>query len=84
MSVLNENQRKNIRRKISQLVSETRASLALTKPQLDAAIAAADQWIDDNASSYNNALPAEAKANLSANQKVLLFFLVANERFDIL
>jgi hypothetical protein len=84
MPLLDEISRKKIRSRISKRISEARSGINLTKPELDAAIAAVDQWIEDNQASFNNSLPEPAKTNLSGNQKVLLFFYVANERFEVL
>lgn len=60
-----------------------RELLPLTKAQLKAAIDATDTWIDNNAASFNSALPTAARNNLSAKQKARLFLFVANKRFEI-
>ena len=52
----------------------------MTKSDLRAAINATDNWIDSNQASYNNALPATAKANLTLAQKTLLFCSVSAYR----
>lgn len=54
--------------------------LAVTKPQLRAALDATDQWIEDNAASYNAALPAAFRTSASLAQKTTLFCLVAMRR----
>lgn len=81
MAALTALQRTNIRIAYSQLVSSRRDGLALSRVDLDAAITAIDLWIDANAGSYNNALPAAAKANLTAAQKAELLAAVAQVRF---
>jgi hypothetical protein len=57
---------------------------ALTKAELRAAVDATDQWIDDNASSFNVALPQPARNVLTSQQKTLLFCLVALRRAGVL
>ena len=63
--------------------SESRDSLPLSKAELRAAFDATDDWINDNATSYNNALPAAAKAALTQKQKVRMFMAVARRRFEV-
>ena len=55
----------------------------LTKPQLRAAFSAVDDWIDANAASFNAALPAPAKAALTARQKARMFALVVQKRLEV-
>ena len=62
-------------------LSERRTAFNLTKTQLDAAIAAIDDWLEANAASFNSALPLPARTELTAAQKLELFFLVARRRF---
>lgn len=57
---------------------------AITKVQLRAAIDAADQWREDNAASFNNALPAAARNNLTAKQKALLLVMVIQRHYGVL
>ena len=63
--------------------SAARETIGLVKVDLRAAVDATDDWIEDNATSYNNALPAAAKAALAQKQKVRLFMAVAQRRFDV-
>ena len=58
-------------------------TLGLTKVELRAAIDATDGWIDDNAGSFNAALPLPARSVLSAKQKTKLFMAVASRRYDV-
>lgn len=52
-----------------------------TKPQLAAAVAAADQWCEDNQASFLAALPAGGfKAGSTAAQKALLLCYVIMRR----
>lgn len=51
---------------------------------LSDALAAADGWIDANAGSYNNALPAAFRTNATVQQKTLLFCYVALKRAGVI
>ena len=42
------------------------AASGLTKAQIRAAVDATDQWIDDNAASFNSALPAAVRTALTS------------------
>lgn len=53
----------------------------LSKLDLDAAITAADNFIEANAVSFNLALPVAARTQLTAAQKAELFALVARKRY---
>lgn len=52
----------------------------ITKDDLRAAINATDDWIDANAAAYNAAIPQPARAQLTSDQKTLLFCFVALRR----
>lgn len=56
----------------------------ITKPDLQAAVNATDQWIDDNQAAFNTALPQPARGQLNLAQKTLLFCFVAMRRAGIL
>jgi uncharacterized protein YaiE (UPF0345 family) len=58
-------------------------SLAVIKSDLKAAIDATDDWVDSNAVSFNNSLPAAAKANLTVKQKARLLVYVIKKRFEV-
>jgi len=47
-------------------------SAAFTQPDLEAAIAAADQWVEDNQTTYNLALPIAFRNSATAVQKAAL------------
>lgn len=55
----------------------------VTKAQLRAGVDAADQWASDNAVSYNSALPAPVRNNLTANQKTALLVYVLLKRSQV-
>lgn len=58
-------------------VAATGAGLTgITKADVQAAVAAADDWRDANAASFNAALPATFRANATAGQKALLLAYV--------
>lgn len=61
---------------------DVETSLAITKPEVRAAVDAVDQWIEDNKVSYNNALPTAAKNNLTAKQKSKLLRIVLRKRWQ--
>ena len=54
----------------------------LTKVDLRAAVNAIDQWVSDNASAFNTAIPQPARAQLTAPQKALLLQYVVAKRFE--
>lgn len=84
MAVLTNGDRANInaefQRELSALFEEI---IGMSKSDLRAAINATDSWINSNTTSFNNALPAPAKANMTAKQKARLFFAVAQKRFEV-
>ena len=64
-------------RTAAQWMRENSGACAFTKPQLHAAVAAADQWVEDNLISYNAALPTAFKTGATPAQKAdLLGFLL--------
>lgn len=52
----------------------------VTKPQLRAAVDAADDWVDNNAAAFNSALPAAFRAAATAEQKAELLAFVIMRR----
>lgn len=80
MAVLIDADRQDTYVKAMQVISDERQSCAVTKAQLRAAVDAIDDWADSNATAFNNALPAAAKANLTAAQKALLFAWILLKR----
>lgn len=57
---------------------------ACTKTNLRDALNATDQWIDDNQTAFNTALPVTFRTNATLQQKTLLFCYVAMRRAGIL
>ena len=69
---------------LMQVLSRERAPLPnITKPDLVGLIGAVDDWIDDNAASYNTALPTVARNNLSASNKAGLLYMVCLRRWEV-
>ena len=54
---------------------------ALTKADLQAAVAAIDDWVVSNASAFNTAIPATARAALTSPQKARLLSYVVQKRY---
>jgi len=57
-------------------------TISITKVDLRAALNAVDQWVSDNASAYNLAIPQPARSALTAAQKARMLTIVAKWRFD--
>ncbi len=53
----------------------------MLKTDWSAAVNAADDWLNANAASFNNALPAAAKTNMTTSQKALLLMFVISKRY---
>ena len=84
MAALSEADRLRVWRAFMRLNTE---SCGFTKTALKAAVDAADQWCDDNATSFNTALPSGAgsfRATASLQQKTLLLCYVAMRRAGLL
>lgn len=62
-------------------LSREREPLALTKPDLRAAVDAVDAWVNSNAASLNNAIPQPARSALTSAQKARLLTLVVRKRY---
>jgi hypothetical protein len=85
MAVLSEDDRLKIWRGIMRYGSkpDTRQIWdGLTKPDLRAAVDAADNWADANAASFNAALPIPFRTNATSGQKALLLALVVLARYN--
>ena len=77
MAQLDSTDRARIWRALMRYWSNLREVCGVSKADLLAAVDATDVWIDDNAGSFNSALPVAARTNLTATQKTLLFCCVA-------
>jgi hypothetical protein len=56
---------------------------ALTKADLQAAVAAIDDWVVANASAFNTAIPATPRAALTSAQKARLLMYVVRKRYEV-
>lgn len=56
--------------------NEVSEPTAYTKPQLAAAVAAVDAWVDANQAGYNSALPAAFRTSATSAQKAELLAYV--------
>ena len=77
MAQLDSADRARIWRGLQRYWSNLREVCGVNKADLLAAVDATDVWIDDNAGSFNSALPVAARTSLTATQKTLLFCCVA-------
>jgi len=82
-AVLPDNDRKNVWAEYMQLISTRRTTTTLLKPELRAAVDAIDTWVNDNASSYNSAIPLPARTSLTQKQKVELLLFIVKRRWEI-
>ena len=83
MAELSTNDRLSIKRGLMRYTSRERETWNnLTKDDLEAAVNAADTWANDNAASFNNALPVTFRTNASNGQKSLLLAVVVLMRYN--
>ena len=80
MAVLPTEDREKITKGLMSYWSVLWELLDLSVQDLQAAVNATDQWIDDNQVSFNLALPQVARDNLTPIQKTLIFCVVAAYR----
>lgn len=81
MAVLPDLDREAVRHDLATQWSNDFSTIAITKADLQAAVNALDDYLNNNAAAINNALPAAAKAGLTAPQKGLLLATVALRRY---
>lgn len=81
MALLTAPQRVALRVLISQRVSDRRELFGVSRADLDAAITAIDTWVENNATSYNVAIPQPARNALTASQKAELLYLISQARY---
>jgi hypothetical protein len=81
MAVMTNADRLAARQAFTQELCTIREAIAPNKTDLLAAIGAIDQWISDNAASFNSAIPLPARTSLTTSQKARLFWAVAYRRF---
>jgi hypothetical protein len=79
LAVLIDNDRADIWARLMRELGEL-GPITIIKADIRAAVDAFDDLVDANASAFNNALPANAKAGLNASQKAFLFAMVMLKR----
>lgn len=67
MAVLSLQERLRV---VAGFMREGEGPFAFTKPQLAAAVAAADDWVEANSTSYNQALPVGFRTSATTAQKI--------------
>ena len=81
MALLTETERQQVWRGLMRYWSTQLEPLSsIEKAELRQAVDDTDQWIEDNQTSYNNALTLAVRDNATAAQKTLLFCAVAAMR----
>lgn len=81
MAVLTDEEKNAAARRFGhRIFTELGGTATITFVQLVSAIGAIDSWIEANAVSYNQAIPADVRAILSASQKAELLAWVARKK----
>ena len=83
MAALSDNDRATLHAEFMR-VRDNVLALGITKAELRAALNAADDWADANASSFNTALPQPARGAMTSKQKTLLLSYVILKRAGVL
>lgn len=83
MATLPDSDRLRIWRGLMRFWSGMQETVSVNKADLKAAVDAADTWVDDNAISYNAALPTAFRTNATQTQKSLLLVAVVLMRFNL-
>lgn len=84
MAVLPDADRAAVRDAVMRLAPALLGSCDFTKPDLRAAVDAADTWADANAASYNAALPVAFRTGATAAQKALVLAYVCMKRAGVI
>lgn len=84
MAVLSNAERTAVNQRFLADASRLRDVLSgVLKQDVLAAVAAADQWAEDNKASYNAALPLPARTALTAQQKAAILAYVITRRYEL-
>jgi predicted metalloprotease len=83
MAVLSDQDRFDVWADFMRSARDNLENIPISKADLRAAVNAADQWADDNATSFNTAIPQPARSALTAKQKARLLVWVVRRRFEI-
>lgn len=81
MALLTAAQLRSVKARWMSSISARFEACSALKSEVDAAFAATDTFIENNAVAYNLSLPLAARSKLTAAQKAEIFALVAKERF---
>jgi hypothetical protein len=81
MATLPDVTRRELWAELMRNLSDDREPVSVTKTVLRQAVDAADQWVSDNALSYNQALPAAFRSTATPEQKARLLMLVLKIRY---
>lgn len=85
MAVLTDSDRRKIWAKFMSDISAREEKFGvINKYQIKDLINAVDQWISDNLTSFNSALPEPAKTQLTGKQKFEIFMAVAQRRWEVI
>jgi hypothetical protein len=84
MAVLTDENRIAVWAKYMEDVSSDRTSIGISKVDLRAAINGVDDWVNDNAVSFNNAFPEPSKSALTNKEKAAILFRVVNKRWEVI
>jgi len=64
-------------------LSVVRESLGVTRADIVAAFAGADQYCHDNAAAMNAAIPQPARSVMTTTQKAMMYMLILSHRYKV-
>lgn len=82
MAALSTEIRENVWRALNRTITANKTDCSITKADLLAAVNAADTWVDNNAASFNSALPVAFRTWASVGMKATLLAVVALARYN--
>ena len=80
---LTTEQRQELFAKFQRHQSSSRTLMNVSKVDLKNAVDAIDDWMDDNATSFNNAIPIPARTTMSMKQKLRIFMSILKIRWEV-
>ena len=83
MANLSDAKRKEIWSQYMQDASIVWEIIPIGKTDLRAVVNAIDQWIENNASSFNNAIPEPGKSALTKKQKYRIFKEIIKRKWEV-
>jgi hypothetical protein len=85
MAILSDSDRQLVARDwVRKIFVELANTANMSHTNIKAAVDAADQWADDNATAFNNALPVPFRTTATTAQKTLLLSYVILKRAGII